>query len=292
MAATQISAKYTLTAPDGSVVTFNDQTDPNYVGMLTDVAGLDSPDIRESADDLVQQDGGIHGSFYYSRRPITLTGILLNPASATDRNTRQNKLSQASNAMRGDGRLSWTLEDGTAQQVGVRRQQPLRVNGTWQKTFQLGLVAADPRIYSAGLHTSTVVTAASPTTAGRAYSKTYNMAYASIAPLGQLLVTNLGNMLTYPVLRVYGPGNNPKIYNFTTGQVIALTYALGAGDWLTIDTLNRTVLLNDSASRYGAVDFFGTAWWGLVPGVNDLRIAYDTYIAGSSLRVDWRDAWL
>jgi len=291
MAAVQISAKYTLTGPDGTTVVFSDQSDANFVGMLTDVAGIDSPEVRESADDLTQQDGGIHGAFYYGRRPITLTGILLNPSSATDRNARQNKLSQASNAMRSDSVLSWTLEDGTPQQAVVRRQQPLRISGTWQKTFQLGLVAADPRIYGA-LHTSTVNTAATTSAAGRTYNKSYNIAYAASAPLGQLLVTNAGNAQMFPVLRVYGPGNNPKVYNFTTGQVIALTYSLSAGDWLTIDTLNRTVLLNDSSSRYSAVDFLNTTWWGLAPGVNDLRIAFDTFVSGSSLRVDWRDAWL
>lgn len=292
MAAIELNVKYTLTSPTGDVAVFNDQTDPNYVGVLTEVTGIDSPDIRESADDLVQADGGIHGDFFFGRRPITMTGIILNPASPADRNSRQDKLSRASLALRGDALLQWTPSGGAAQRVLVRRNQPMRVTGAWQKQFQLALVAADPRIYSNTLNTSSVATAAAATTAGRSYSKVFPIAYGASPPLGQLLITNAGGVTTYPILRVYGPGNNPRIYNFTTGQAIVLSYGLGAGDWLTIDTLNHTVLLNDTASRYSALDFFNTSWWGLVPGVNDIRISFDTFLAGSSLRVDWRDAWL
>lgn len=467
MASIEISVKYTLTGPDGTVVVFNDTSDPNYIGMLTDVTGLDSPDVRESADDLVQMDGGIHGDFWYSRRPITLTGLILNPASATDRNNKSNRLSQATNAMRGDAILTWTPTGGTLQQIAVRRQQPLRITGAWQKQFLISLVAADPRIYSDALHTSTVSgiiatnlvptpsfgstigawsgaiaapitggpstlalgtnrmnvttpssagltgawinfpavssgqvvtarvgiqvpttqnmtvamqdsgvgngfvsatvsvpagTSGSPTylqvtwtptadspnprlyiyqnsttlaqtwfvnnamvvygtdvsfgffdgndprgrwvgvanassselltlsASGRAYNKSFNYSYGGGAPQGQILVTNTGNTVTYPILRVFGPGNNPILSNFTTGQQIALVTGLGAGDWMKIDTLNRLVLLNDTISRYGVVDFANTDWWGLVPGVNDLRYAFDTPLAGSSFRVDWRDA--
>lgn len=292
MARVEYNVVYTLTGPDNTVAVFNDPTDPNYVGVLTEVTGLDSPDVRESADDLVQQDGGIHGDFYYGRRPVVLNGMIINPTSAANRNTRMDLLMRASDAMRADSTLTWTPSGSVQQYIRVRRQQPVRVTGAWQKTFQVPLVAADPRVYSSALHTSSVVTSSSPTSAGRSYSKSYNLAYSAAAPLGQLLVTNAGTSTTYPIIRVYGPGNNPKIYNFTTGQTIALTYSLGAGDWLTVDTLNHTVMLNDTSSRYSVVDFLNTSWWGLLPGVNDLRIAFDSYIAGSSLRVDWRDAWL
>src|SRR5438105_3999485 len=105
MAAVEVAAKYTLTGPRGDAVVFNDITDPNYIGMLTDITGFDSPEVRESADDYVQMDGGVHGDFFYGRRPITLSGILINPVSATDRNIRQNKLSSASDAMRADSVL-------------------------------------------------------------------------------------------------------------------------------------------------------------------------------------------
>lgn len=293
MATTEINAKYTLTGPDGTIAVFNDTADPNYVGVLTEITGLDSPDVRESAEDLVEFDGGVHGSFYYGRRPMTLTGIMLNPATVAERNLRQQRLSRASDAMRGDATLTWQPSGEPQQYVKVRRQQPLRVTGAWQKQFQLAVVASDPRVYSFALSTLTAATAdPGASTAGRSYPHLFNRAYAAALPLGQLLVTNAGTSSTYPIVYINGPGNNPVISNFTTGQSLYLNYSLAAGEYLAVDMLNRTVYLNGTASRYGAVDFARSSWWPLLPGVNDLRIAFDTYLSGSSLRVDWRDAWL
>lgn len=292
MAAVEVGAKYTLTGPSGVAAVFNDVTDPNYVGMLTEITGFDSPEVRESADEYVQADGGVHGDFFYGRRPVTLSGILLNPIDAADRNARQNKLSSASDAMRADAVLDWTNSGGARQFISLRRQQPLRVTGTWQKEFQAAMVAADPRIYSYALNGLEVTAAAAGATSGRAFPEGYNIDYGPSAPNGQVLVTNAGNATSYPLLTVTGPGSNPTISNLTTGQAISLIYTLGVGDTLTIDTLNRTVILNGTTSRYGSVDFLNTSWWGVAPGVNDIRIAFTGFSTGAKLRVDWRDAWL
>lgn len=293
MSAIEINARYVLTGPDGSRAVFNDNTDVDFVGMLTDVTGLDSPDVRESSDDLVQMDGGVHGDFFYGRRPITLTGIILNPASAAERNYRQNLLAQASNAMRGDAVLSWNLSSGEEQQVLVRRQQPLRVTGSWQKQFQLQMVSADPRIYSQALHnTATLASTPSGASAGRGYPKAYNVTYSLVAPLGQLIVSNDGNTLSYPILRVFGPGTDPIITNYTTGQQLGLLTTLSSSDFLEIDMYARTIMFAGTSARYSLLDFPNSEWWGLIPGTNDVRINFSTFSGGSGLAVSWRDAWV
>lgn len=287
----QYSAIYILTGPDNTRAVFNDQTDPDFVGVLTEITGLDSPDVRENADDLVQMDGGIHGDFFYGRRPVVLSGIVLNPLSADERNVRMTKLMQASNAMRDDAILSWTLENNNQQFLSVRRQQPLRITGNWQKEFQCSLVAADPRIYSTTLNQVTTAASAVSSNVGRQYDKEYDTDYGGTAVAGGLVISNDGNGMTYPILTVSGPGTNPQILNATTGESINVIYTLGSGEYLTIDTLNRTVLLNDASSRYGSVDFVTTEWWGLVPGLNDIRQGW-TSQSGASLTVQWRNAWL
>lgn len=286
----QVSAKYTLTGPDGTRAVFNDQTDRDYVGMVQQITGLDSPDVRESADDLVQMDGGIHGDFFYGRRPITLNGIILNPGSADNRNRRMTKLMRASNAMRQDATLAWILEGGYEQFVSVRRQQPLRIIGAWQKEFQLAVVAADPRIYGAELKTEQV--AAVGGSIGGLSSPMTSPLTSNAGVAGQMNVENRGNTGTAPLITIYGPCVNPVIVNFTTGEEIALVYTLSANEFLVLDTLNRTVLLNNTASRYGAVDFARTSWFWIEPGLNDLRFSPSSASAGSSMVVQWRDAWL
>lgn len=163
--------KFTLTGPDGTVATFNDSTDANYVGV-TDlgVSGIDSADIRESADDLVEGDGGVHGDFFYGRRPVIIAGHISPITSKADRDAKVGKLTRASNAMRrlnpidtsrGDCTLSWDpLGDTNTVFVRLRRQQPVRITGPWVKQFMLSMVAADPNIYSSVLHSTTTTISA------------------------------------------------------------------------------------------------------------------------------------
>jgi hypothetical protein len=89
------------------VAVFNDKLDPDYVGTLSEITGLDSAEVRESFEDLVQADGGVHGDFYYGRRPIVLTGKSYGHPTVALRNYRLDKLLRASNAMRSDATLSW-----------------------------------------------------------------------------------------------------------------------------------------------------------------------------------------
>lgn len=287
----QYGVKYTLTGPDGAQAVFNDDTSPYYVGVLSsDSSGLDSADVRENAADMVEFDGGIHGNFYYGRRPVVLSGTIL-ATSATDRNTKVAKLQRASNAMRGDATLVWQPEGGLEQFVKLRRQQPLRVTGPFVKAFQLAMVAADPRIYGSTL-TSVSVDAAGDPSAGRTYSKTYDFGYGIGLSVGQALITNNGNGESPPVIRIYGPGVNPTLYSATTDESIVLTYTLGAGDYLELDLSARTVRLNGDTNRYGAINFPSTSWWLLQPDQNDIRLGYFSFTAGARMVIDYRDAWI
>lgn len=287
----QFSATFELTGPDGSRAVFNDQNDRDFVGMLRNVTGLDSPEVRENAEDLVQMDGGVHGDFFYGRRPIVLEGLILNPASIDERNRRQTRLMRASNAMRGDATLSWTLDYGHRQYVKVRRQQPLRINGAWQKDFQLALVAADPRIYNSQLRALTV--AAGGVAGSTGFDSPLESPFLSQpATVGSLTLENDGSTDTPPYFIIYGPVTNPTITNTTTGDSIVINYQLAVGDYMAIDTLNRTVILNNNQSRYGAVDFNATTWFWLRPGENTIEFAPTAYQTGAALRAEWRDAWL
>lgn len=258
----QYGVKYVLTGPDGTRAVFNDSTDRDYVGALTEITGLDSPDVRENASDLVEQDGGIHGNFYYGRRPITVTGMIFNVVSTTERNVKMAKLQRASNAMRSDGKLSWTPDGGIEQFISVRRQQPLRITGAWAKTFNIALVSADPRIYGADLRTGFMSNGT------------------------QLTATNLGNAESWPLLSIYGPCTNPVVMNVATNQRLVINTTVAANTFLTVDTLNRTVIRSvDGGSDYGKVDFVNSSWWPIYAGPNTLQVTYGSFSAGASVTV-------
>lgn len=301
----QFGVKYVLTGPDGTRIAFNDKTDPDYVGALTNISGFDSAEVRENADDLVQMDGGIHGDFFYGRRPITLEGLVYGFGATAVRQEILAKVQQATNAMRADATLEWTVDGGIPQYLKLRRAQPLRIEGGFNKAVQIAMVAADPRIYSVDARVASVNADFVPVAIGRPYPRSYDKDYGDAAPSGQLIIANQGNAETFPIYTVLGPGTSPQVINFTTGKIVSLLYTLAAGEGLLIDTLNRTVqfgvestvtpgTLNPTtlSNKYSALDFLNTEWGGLAPGSNDLRLAFFSYTAGAKLRVDWRDAWL
>jgi hypothetical protein len=195
----QIGAVYTLTGPDGTQAVFNDSTDPSFVGYISEASGLDSPEVRENAENLTGLDGGIHGSFFYGRRQITLSGIIPNVHSPKDRNQKMTKLLHACNAMRADATLEWTPEGGEAQFLNVRRAQPVRITGNWVKEFQVPLVAADPRIYSTLVQTA--------------------------ATTGETLsVENRGDHNTYPVISIEGEPAAMTLENETTKEKFSFNF--------------------------------------------------------------------
>lgn len=128
----------------GDIAVFNDSTDADFVGILSpESSGLDSADVREAAVDATEEDGGVHGDFFYGRRPVVLQGTVI-ASSVADRNEKVAKIKGASSALRGDATLTWK-PTGATSEVGLnlRRQQPLRVTKGYVKDFQIPMVAAD-----------------------------------------------------------------------------------------------------------------------------------------------------
>lgn len=258
-----LRCKYTLTAPAsvdgrGEVATLNDPTDTtNFVGYLVDSSGFESPEIRESFESVVGGDGGVHGSFFYGRRPFTMEIEVARAATEAASHARLDKLLRATNAMRADGTITWT-ETGSALQklLRFRRQQPVR-GPSVERRCLFGGVAADPRIVSPPTETDTTLNAT---------------------------VTNLGNAGYFPRFTLAATIANPVLTNTTTGAVFSLT--LSGGGTVAIDFANHTVT-QGGVNRYSTVNFSTSTWWELAPGANVITVTG----AGTS-HIFWRSAWL
>lgn len=247
--APEYGVPYTLTGPDGSVAVFNDTTSPNYVGSLTNISGLDSPEVRESGEAIVAFDGGVQGPGYFGRRPVVIEGLCYNHGSASARNVKLNRLMTASRALRADAILSWTPSGGVPVQLALRTQQPLRIEGAWNKTFQASFVAADPRIYSAST----------------------NQAYQDYTDYGGLRATstptNLGTAETFPKFWLGGPLTTAGIVNSASPMNIKTVLTLALNDVLVVDTQQRTVLKGTRAGYLRKNLFTTPSFEG---GFNDL----------------------
>lgn len=269
---TEFNAFFTLTGPDGSVATFNDPSDANYVGMLKEITGLDSPEIRESASELVEADGGAHGYFYLGRRPIVMTAAVFGHATLADRTLRIDRARRASNALRGDAVLKWKPSDWATRAyievyVPVRRQQPFRESGQWVKEIQIPLVSEYATIQSTQL----------------------------LTVAGGVAAENRGNYPAFPVVSITGPSSNPTVSDgtrtFRTTGLSAGT-ALASGETVKFDFLNHTGVFTSgarngqSANRF--IDFATTQW----PYLSGLGTSQTfTLAGGGTLSVDYRHTW-
>ena len=147
---------------------------------------------------------------------------------------------------------------------------------------------------SAALHTSSV-NASGDGTAGRTYDLVHDRTYPTTTPSGEVLVMNAGDRDAYPLLRLYGPWSGvTRIENRLTDQALVFDgESVTAGDFLEIDTRERTILLNgDPANnRYHRLSFPASAWWTLRPGAQRIRFVPTTFTVPANARIIWRDAY-
>ena len=171
------------------------------------------------------------------------------------------------------------LEDLTG---GVKR-----INAQWTAPFGI--------LESAAMNTVVVAAAGTVLAAGRTYDLQFDRDYPAADPSGSSTVTNAGTAEAYPVLKVHGPCTAPAIAHTTSGRVLSFpTLTINEGDFLEIDTRNKTIRYNANAddSRYGALDFAISSWWSLSPGLQRIRFIPETFTAPSQVQVTWRDAWI
>lgn len=271
----QLGCKYVLTAPSGLRAAFNDSADADYVGVLQDISGLDSADVREAASELVEADGGQHGFFFFGRRPITMTALIYNHADMTVRQSRIDKARRViKECMRADGILSWQnlpTASNPQMQTWVRQQQPFRIAGSWNKTIQMALVSQYTPLFSTALNTSAVTA-----TGG-----------AGVA------LENKGDYPSYPVVTINATSTNPTITDGAGGTFFTTGLILATGEVLVVDMLNHTAAFTagarngQSGNRY--IDFSATTTWPrLTTGTHTWGM---TGGGSGTFQVAWRDSW-
>ena len=267
---------YEIIASDGFRASFNDSTDRDFVGYVEEITGLDGADVRDSSELIVEGDGGRNFNFYHGRRPITLTGPLNPSVFGLAANQNITRLLRATNAMRADAKLRWSATGGVPVEIAVRRSSSPRITGNRLKTYLVGLIAADPRIYSQATNTASGALALS----------------GGVATGGPLSVTNAGSTPTRPTLTVSGPISNPTFTNITTGKALGLTTTIAAGGSVTVDFGARTIVNQAGTSIYSALNYTTSQWWDLPSGTNSLNVTGAWTVAGGTFSVGWKDAWL
>jgi hypothetical protein len=134
-------------------------------------------------------------------------------------------------------------------------------------------------------------------TAGAVVTDTAGFVFQPSTSAGSSIITVAGNARPAWRARLYGPAAGPVLTNDSTGQSLAFTgsLTLGAGDYLELDSGNRTALLlsQPDASRLAFMDFGASEWFPFDPGLNRVRYhAASGTTGGSICQVTIYPVWL
>ena len=123
-------------------------------------------------------------------------------------------------------------------------------------------------------------------TGGFSFEVTFPLTFDSGAVPGSTTVVTSGTAPTPVLWRLYGPFSDPIVRRVDTGAQLSFPgLAVAAGDYLSIDTDARTVLLNDdpAQSRYNRLDFAASQWWRL-PASGATPVVFSATATGAGAR--------
>lgn len=198
---------------------------------------------------------------------------------------------------RGDGKIRVTTVVGDQREIICRVQSGLelseRLNDTSGPEVQRAAVAfraSDPYWYD--LSDTTETYSLNPSSA--TWFPIFPLRLASSEVFTDATVTNTGDVETWPVWTITGPGSGIILRNLTTGKFLSLgALALSSGQVVTIDTRpgRKTITLNDSTNLFG-YRTADSSLWPLARGANVIRIEMASATAASSVQLARKHRYL
>lgn len=139
----------------------------------------------------------------------------------------------------------------------------------------------------------TVVSFTEIVTAGSFFPFTFPFTLSATATWSEATVTNLGDVGIAPVWTITGPWPNGDliVVNETTGRTLTLTYPVGPGETVTIDTRvgYRSVERNDGANL---LPYLSGSMWPLERGTTQISIDGTGFTADSRVQLTYKNRYL
>jgi hypothetical protein len=256
---------------------------------LTRAPGLGLSDIRHASYEFAGIHGGRFVSAFYSPRRFSLEGMIIGD-SVDDFAERRDAFHEAFDVQNGEQTFTFTLSTGrvlTLRAVLVAPIDDPLVPG-WPNAaeFHAELEAAFP--FFLGATGSTQTTGLATGGGGGTVPATVPMSLTQGSG-GVIYVSNGGNALSWPTVRITGPVTNPTIRNHVTGEELRLAITLGSGEFVdvTFQQGNKTVIDHTGRNRYDAVT---GDWWVLEPGTTEIRFLADS--GSGTLSITTYDSYL
>lgn len=262
------------------------------VSYIKEVQGLTAPTIDINTFNRGGRDGIVLGNPYYRQRVFTVTLAILADTPANLLAQKDRLIAALRLQQYADSQYK-TVEFETADGV-VRSCQAItkQITGELKPetsyaytplTFQM----IANRWYLEGAEHSFEISA--PNYGGMAVPMPVPMDMANDpATTTDSQIINSGNTESQPTFRITGALSGFDLYNTSTDQHMTVTYTLGEGEYIDIDTYSHSAIANSVTNIRGAVS---GDWPVLIPGVNELGFSAASG-SGATATINYKDAYL
>lgn len=106
-------------------------------------------------------------------------------------------------------------------------------------------------------------------------------------------INNTGDVETWPVWTIHGPGINPIFKNITSGKALGLTVTLLLNEYITIDTRPgiKSIVKNDGTDLFSALSNTSSLW-SMVTGDNSVQIEFGGVNSNTSVILSYTPRYL
>lgn len=271
--------------PDGTTTTL--PVDWNVLGR-----GL--PPVVFEEDQVPGRAGSRVRAVRHGTRELTLP-LRITAATRSQLWTTLRDLALAFDPTRGDGRVRFTTEVGDQREVVCRYRQGFelveRLGDTSAPLLQRAPVTF--RVFDTYWQAVADTSESFALDAGGAFFPFFPLRLSSSEVYATGSINNVGDVETWPVWTITGPGAAIVLRNQTTGKSLTLDTTLGAGETVVIDTREgvKTVTSGDGTNLF--TDLASTSsLWSLRRGVNAVQIEMSAATSSSLVTIAHRPRYL
>lgn len=256
--------------------------------LLEKHSGFGMPSVQVDMKNRGHYHGANLGYKFYGRRGLTIDGEIVG-LDVADYEAKRQLLASAFDIMKGEQTMYVETHSGLVVQMDVilgnAVEMPYEKGKMVRGKFQLNLIGGKPFFESAIPFTATV-----NLYEGGGFGVPFAIPLAVDAGDDTSeVVANAGNGYVFPTITIYGQGTNPTISNANTGQTLSVLRALSDGEFVVIDTYNRTAMLNGNTNITHQIS---GDWLYLRAGNNDVRLSMTTPNANAKATFEWRNCYI
>lgn len=247
--------------------------DNGFTLAATSIDGLfGAPELRVETGDNFGRDGGWINPPKYKPRVIQISDAQIFHRDPVVLEQKRNDLVQHLMQKGHDFTMRVVTYAGHERFLGVRViRMPVPALDTKNKqTYELDLYAKDPLYYD---YAEGELMAIVTKTKDGGFDIPFNIPFNISASTLPTVVTNSGNEIMKPVIKIKTAATNPQIINRTTGDIMKVNVSINDGDELVIDMKQSLITLNGENIFYLKEDF--ASFWGLAVGENRIELITD-----------------